>query len=187
MLVKDIIKICAEFLELKSVVDGIENEDKITDEFNEEKRLFLLAVNMVNSSIASSYIELINTIEILPDINNKVYYKNLDEKGVIEIKKVVTLSGEKLEYKCMPDCIVLNSNSSCMIEYSYFPGEVNFDTNIDYYLKLNSYIFAMGVAAEYLYIKGNIDDAYMWDKKFKNSMFNLIRPKRNIVLPERRW
>ena len=52
---------------------------------------------------------------------------------------------------------------------------------------MNKYIFAMGVFAEYLYIKGNIDDAYMWDKRFKNSMINIVRPRRNITIPERRW
>lgn len=187
MFVKDIIKISAEFLEQKELVNCIENNTEFSDEINEDIRLFLLAVNMVNSNIASSYIELVNSKEIMPDYDNKIYYKNLDDKGVIEIKKVRTSSGVNLDYKCMPDCIVLDNNSPCVVEYSYFPNKVNFDSDIDYFLKLNSYIFAMGVAAEYLYIKGNIDDAYMWDKKFKNSIFNLLRPKRNITIPQRRW
>ncbi len=187
MLVKDIIKISAEFLELKDIANSLKNNEETSDEMAEELRLFLLAVNMVNSSIASSYIELVNTKEITPNFEGKIYYKNLDEKGVIEIKKVMSLSGVKLDYKCRPDCIFLDSSLPCVVDYSYFPSEVDFDSEIDYYLKLNSYIFAMGVSAEYLYIKGNIDDAYMWDKKFKNSMFNLIRPRRNIILPERRW
>lgn len=187
MLVRDIIKICGEFLELKDIVKYVENKEEVAEEIESEINLFLLAVNMVNSSIASSYIELVDYKKLQPNVDKKIFYKDIDKRGVVEVKKITTESGIKIEYKAMPDCIVLDNNNSCLVEYSYLPSKVDFNSEIDYYVKLNSYIFAMGVVAEFLYIKGNIDDAYMWDKKFKNSMFNLLRPKRNIVLPERRW
>ena len=73
------------------------------------------------------------------------------------------------------------------VEYSYFPNKVSINDDIDYYLKLNELTFAMGVVGEYYYLKGAIDDACMWDKRFKSSMFNLLRPKRSVSIPARRW
>ena len=187
MLVKEIIKVSAEYLDLKSIRDYIENKLEINEEIEQEINTFLLAINMVNSGIASSYFELVSSKELYPDFNNKIPYENIDARGVIEIRTVKNKSGSKIDFKVMPGGVVLEDNCVCDIEYSYFPSPVNIDDNIDYYTKLNKYIFAMGVAAEYLYLKGNIDDAYSWDKRFKNYLFNLKRPRKNIVMPSRRW
>ena len=74
-----------------------------------------------------------------------------------------------------------------MIEYSYFPSEVSIDSDINYYTKVNTLTFAMGVVGEYLFLKGNIDEGAIWDKRFKQSLFSCVRPKRSIVMPKRRW
>lgn len=187
MLVKDIIKVSAEYLDIKNVVSFLDNKIENNEEVLQEINTFLLAVNMVNSGIASSYIELVSTKELQPDASNKIQYNNIDEKGVIEIRKVEDKGGRKVNFKVMPGGVLLEDNCLCNIEYSYFPSSVDLEDNIDYYSKINKYIFAMGVSAEYLYLKGNIDDAYSWDKRFKNYMLNLNRPRRNITIPERRW
>ena len=58
---------------------------------------------------------------------------------------------------------------------------------INYYTKMNVSLFALGVVAEYLFIKGDIEEAYTWDKKFKQSLMGVLRFKRSLVLPKRRW
>ena len=187
MLVKDIIKVGAEYLDIKDVIDYVENKIELNDEIEQEINTFLLAINMVNSGIASSYLELVMSKELLPDSNNKISYDKIDSRGVIDVRKVQDKSGAKLDFKVMPGGVILDENCLCEIEYSCFPAPVNFDDEINYYTKINKYIFAMGVVAEYLYLKGNIDDAYSWDKRFKNYMLNLKRPRRNIIMPSRRW
>lgn len=187
MLVKDIIKVSAEYLDLKNIKDYVENKIEINEEIDQEINTFLLAINMVNSGVASSYFELVLSKELMPDSNNKISYEKIDDRGVIEIRKVRDKSGSKLDFKVMPGGVILEDCCVCDIEYSYFPSPVKYDDNIDYYSKINKYIFAMGVVAEYLYLKGNIDDAYSWDKRFKNYMMNLNRPRRSILIPGRRW
>lgn len=186
MLVKEIIKLSAEYLEMKNVIDyinGIDVDEAVLDDINN----FVLAVNMVNNNIASSYIELNNITKINAVKNNIISFKNISENSIIEIKKITGCNGENIDFKIIPEGILVDKNCTCNICYSYFPKRVNFDDEINYYLSVNDITFAFGVVAEFLYIKGNIDDAYLWDKKFKNSIFNLIRPKRNIVLANKGW
>ena len=75
MLVKDIIKVSAEYLDLKNIKDYIENKVEINDEIDQEINTFLLAINMVNSCVASSYFELVLSKELMPDSNNKILYE----------------------------------------------------------------------------------------------------------------
>lgn len=186
MLVKNIIKKSAEFLNLNNVKKYLDNELEITDEIESDINTFLLSVNMVNNTIASSYIELISDVEI--DVSDGLIpYSEISDKSIIEIKSVTTTGGEKIDYKLYPEGVKIDEFSKVKIEYTYFPSEVTIDDEIDYFLKVNEITFAMGVVGEYLYIKGAIDDASVWDKRFKQSLFNVIRPKRNIVLPAKRW
>lgn len=187
MLVKNIIKKSAEFLGLKNVQKYLNNEIEITDEISEELDTFLLAINLVNNNIASSYIELVGNVEISSDNNGKILYSEISNNPIIEIKNVSTKHGDNVGYKLFPDYIKLDYNNAVNIEYTYFPNEVTIEDEINYYLKLNELNFAVGVVGEYLYIKGIIDDASTWDKRFKQNMFNLIRPKRNLIMPTRGW
>ena len=186
MLVKNIIKTSAEYLDLKNIIKYLDGEIEKNDEIENDLNNLMLAVNMVNNNVASSYIELISQkrINIVSSITK---YSDISNKAIIEIKNVVSSSGRKLNFKTMPEGIKLDYIGSCDIEFSYFPEKLIIDDEIDYYLKLNEITFAMGVVGEFLYIKGVIDDAYKWDKRFKNNLFNLLRPKRSIVMPARRW
>ena len=186
MLVKEILKISADFLELKNVKKYLNSEVEISDEIEEEINNLLLGLNMVNNTIAASYIDL-NGIKKI-DTNNKVIpFSDISQKSIIEIKSVESIAGNLLGFKIMPDGLLVDTAGSCVVKYTYFPDRLELDSEINYYLKLNEITVAMGVVGEYLYIKGVLDDAYMWDKRFKSAMFNLLRPKRNIVMPARRW
>lgn len=186
MFVKNIVKLSAEFLNLKDVVDYINGDIEASEELLSEVNNLVLAVSMVNNNIASSYIELIAKTKIT-NCSGLIGFSKISNKSIIEIKKVTSLNGEDLNFSLSPDGVTIANSESCIVEYSYFPDMVSLDDEIVHYLKVNEMVFALGVVGEYLYIKGAIDDAYMWDKRFKSSMFNLIRPKRSIVMPAKRW
>lgn len=187
MVVKNIIRLVAEILDLRDVVGYIDGDVEISDSIDKDINNLMLAVNLVNNTIASSYLELVDRVKINVD-GDKVAYKDIADKSIIEIKSVCTSQGKPLDYKVLPDGLqVAHYQGECVVEYTYFPDTVKFEDSIDYYLKVNETTFAIGVAGEFLYIKGDFNNAYMWDKRFKNAIFNLIRPKRNIVLPAKRW
>lgn len=186
MKVNDIVNVSAECLDLKNVIKYLNGEIVESEEIRDEINILLLCVNIVNNNIASSYIDLVGEKELLIT-KESVKYSDISSKSIIEIRNVLDSQNNKLKFKVLPEGLKVDYSGNVVIEFSYFPDKVNIDDDIDYYLKMNEMIFSLGVVSEYLYLKGAVDDACMWDKKFKNSMFNLLRPKKNIVLPSRRW
>lgn len=185
MKVKEIIKQSAKYLNMESVLEALDNNAINDDQVKEDISNFLIAINMTNNSIASNYIELFDIVEI----NNKkdiMPFSDFTTFDVIEIKKVLDKNGNDLSFKVTPVGVQTSKGNIC-IEYSYFPMQVGLDDEINYYTKLNSMVFALGVVGEYLFLKGALNDAYVWDKKFKSTLFSLSRPKRNINIPVRRW
>jgi len=185
MEVKEILKNTASILNLKNIKNYLEGNLDASDDILEEVSNLMLAVNMTNNTIAANYFELVDSIEI----NNKneiIAFSKLTNKEVIEIKKVMNLDGEELNFKVTPMGVETVKGNLCIV-FSYFPQSVEIGDEINYYTRINSLVFSMGVASEYLFLKGSIDDAYMWDKRFKSNLFSLSRPKRNVKIPARRW
>lgn len=185
VLVKNVIKSTAEMLGLSDVVAYLNEDIDGSDDILGELKNLLIAVNMTNNNIASNYIELKDIFEI-NNQKEKILFSDITSKNIIEIKKVTNDNDCELDYQILPDginCV----KGNIKITYSYFPDYLTIDDSISYYLKINDLVFALGVAGEYLYLKGAIDDAYMWDKRFKQNMLNLLRPKRNVIIKPRRW
>lgn len=188
MVVKNIIKIAIDLLGLRDLIsyfeDGVDVstlDDSITDEIES----FVIAINMANNNIASNYIELVDTVSVSSNADT-IPYTEITDKSIIEIKKVKNKNNVEVEYKVLPSGIKTDEKNF-IIEFSYFPKMLNIDDEINYYTKVNELLFAHAVASEYLFLKGDIDDAYMWDRRFKQSMFGVLRPKKNIKIPARRW
>lgn len=185
MLVKDIVKNVSQILNLNDVLEVLNNENSNPDiQVMEEIDVLVLAVNLINNNIASNYIELVgkcvlnNDSEILP-------FNKISNQSIIEIKKVF-INNKLVDFKVLPEGVKV-PRGNIEILYTYFPVSVDLEDEINYYTKINELVFAQGVVGEYLFLKGAIDDAYMWDKKFKQSLINLLRPKRKCMLPARRW
>lgn len=185
MKVKDIIKSSAQFLNMDNVVSVLEDNVEIEEQTKDELNNFLIAVNMTNNYIASSYINLFDCVE-LSNNKNVIPYSEISTNDIIEIKRVFDKNGNDIKYKVMPNGLQVDKGN-IFIEFSYFPKSLEMDDDITYYTKLNTMVFALGVVAEYLFLKGSLNEAYVWDKKFKTTIFNLTRPKRNIKIPARRW
>lgn len=184
MLIKNIIRKSAEFLKLNNVIDYL-NDSEESEDVSEIINDFLIAINMVNTNIASSYMELIETTTLSVNKGMRSGFSDISNLSIIEIKSIKTSNGDSVRFKVYPNGIDIDYMGEVVIEYSYFPPDVNLNGNINHYLKLNELTFALGVVGEYLYLQGAYDDATIWDKRFKQNLFNLIRPKRNIVLPQR--
>jgi len=185
MKVKDIIISTANILNLKKVIEYLNNEIELTTDIQEELNNLLLAVNMTNNNIATHYIELIDKVKIYND-KDVLLYSLISDKDIIEIKKVYNSLNEEIDFDLTSTGIFV-TKGNISIEFSYFPNNLTIDDSIDYYTKVNTLTMSLGVAGEYLFLKGAVDDAYMWDKRFKSNLFSLLRPKRNIRIPARRW
>ena len=64
---------------------------------------------------------------------------------------------------------------------------LSIDDDIDFFNNINVYVLAEGVVSEYLFLKGDFEESYVWDDKFKNSLKSILRVKRRIVTPAKGW
>lgn len=188
MLVKNIIKKCAEFLKLNNVIDYLNEKDvTMRDGVSEDIGMLVMAVNMVNNNIASSYMDLIGSNIINCDIDVIVPFSTISTYQIIDIKSVKTSGGENVVFHILSTGVKVDNVGRFEFTYSYFPSEVTIDSDINYYLKINELTFALGVVGEFLFLRGDIEEAAIWDKRFKQNLFNLVRPRRDVVMPKRGW
>lgn len=186
MIVKDIIKNTAKLLNLSDVLSYYKDETIApSDDVIATIEDLLLATNTINNYIASLYFEL-TTSSTVNSVNGKITFSTITSRDIVEIKNIKDVYGSDVQFKIMSDGVYV-SDGKYDIVYSYLPGEVKIDDEIDYYQKLNALMFAYGVAGEYLFLKGNVEEAYVWDKRFKDLLFSLSRPRRNISIPSERW
>ena len=181
--VVEIIKEAARLLGIKEIVNDINNKVYESEEIDN----MLMAVNMVNNNIASNYIELIYTKDV-SSINDVIPFNSICEDGIISIKSVVEKLGTvKKKFSIKGDGVHVESGFYT-VEYSCFPKTLEIGSYIDCYTKINCNLFALGVVSEYLFLKGDIEEAYIWDKRFKQSLLSVLKTnKKPFIMPRRRW
>lgn len=183
MIVKKILKCASELIEdeeLTKYFDG--NEDTQIDESEAQK--MLTALNMAISNVSANYINVCDRVRAKSE-SGFIKFNEISSHPIIQIKKVL-YRGEPIKFKVHSDSIEVGTGEYEIV-YSYFPNTVNLDETITYFPQLNELTFAYEVVAEYLFLKGQIDDAYVWDKRFKASILSIQRPCRNIILKKKRW
>ena len=188
MLVKDIIKKACKLINLSDVLEYLNDETGTitqSDEVSEKLDKLLLSVNLTNNTLSSQYFE-ISDCAVCDNSNGVVSFGNITSKNIVEIKKVTDVENKDIEYKVLSDG-VHSAYKSLKIYYTYIPSDVIISDNINYYLKLSEITFAYGVVSEYLFLIGDLDEASIWDEKFKNILFAISRPRRNIVMPSKCW
>lgn len=186
MKVKNIFSNVCKYLNLDELFEycndqSISPSQDVLDDYEK----MLLAINMTNTTIASLYFDILEEKQIVC-MDGKIKYSNITDKDIVDIKYVLDTDGNKINYSAMSDGINLN-DGTYKIVYSYLPKEVEIDDEITYYRKISEALFSYGVVAEFLFLKGDLNEAYIWDKKFKEELFALSRPRKNINMPCKRW
>jgi len=186
MSVKEIIIYVAKILGMNDIVKYLSNEDvDATEEVHEEMEKLLIAINMLNGVIASQFVE-IKDVKYIENHSDIILYSSISKNQIIEIKKVLDNNNLPVDFKQTSLGIICNADK-VNIEFSYFPSIVTIDECIDYYLGLDVLTFAQGVLGQYLFLKGDFEESYVWDKKFKHSLSSLVKTKRSIKMPNKRW
>lgn len=182
MKIERLVKEVAKILGLKNEVIAEDGEVVSCQETD----WIMLAINMANNNIASNYIEIIKSSEVTTK-TGVIPFDDIYEFGIIDIKSVrKKLDNNNVEFSIMSDGVHI-APGSYVFEFSAFPNEENLSGDINYYTKIDCCIFVQGAVAEYLFLKGDIENAHLWDKKFKESLRSTLRPKRSFKIPNRRW
>ncbi len=184
MIVKKILLSVCTMLQLTELASEIEQ-----DETSEEVKLMLACVNYVNNIIATDYIKIYKTVEIsVEDSAQEIEFSQISSHTFLGVKSVIDESGNKINFTVTDSGLKVYKNGKMKVCFAYFPDELLLDDSItNYKTKINERIFAYGVAAEYLFIKGIVDDASMWDERFKRELLTITRKLKSTILPIRKF
>ena len=163
----------------ETIVDNITYDE---DEFN----LLLACVNLVNNTIATDYIKLTDVVSVSNDAD-KILFSDLTNKNILDIVSVKDKFGSSLKFNVETDGLIV-PHGDIKIKFAYFPELVGIEDKIDCYTThMTERVFAYGVLSEYFYIKGNFNDASMWDVRFKQALLSITAKLGEIKMPKRLW
>lgn len=184
----NILKNACVFLKKDELLEitELDGEDISTEAQQKEINLLFRCLNLVYNAIATDYIPLITTENIIP-VNGEILFTSLS-KNFLDVKRMEDKYGMRVNYKLYPDKI-LTINGEVKITYSYEPEELEDLTSVmeSFSEKVTERVMAYGVAMEYSFISGLHDDASIWEKRFKDSLQIASRKKAEMRLPNRRW
>ncbi|MBE5734876.1 MAG: hypothetical protein E7361_00260 [Clostridiales bacterium] len=186
MEVNKILKLSATMLQMKDVEEVFRYNETIEEFQNDDLELLVSCVNLVCSAIATDYIPLTRT-KVVDNNKGVVSFAEITDRQIYKVLKVLDNYGQKMPFKITSEGIECGKGNVEII-FSCFPKDYSYNDVIDdFYADLTERVVAMGVVSEYLYIRGNSDDASIWESRFKTAMRNIVRPRKEVVLHKRRW
>lgn len=188
MIVKNVLINAANYLGLTHLLNTtlLDGANVATADEVAEVNTLISCLNLVINQIASEYVTLKDKVKVTSS-TGVIYYSNLSKKVVVDVLGV-KLNGVPVEYSCKPDKLE-TVPGTLEIEFAYQPTQLNsINSTIDFAnFKLNERVLAYGLVAEYNFLYANYDDAAIWDNRFKTSLSNLLRPRREVKIKQRLW
>lgn len=186
MTVKDILILSSEIIDRKDLSDYFKNGSSETSiDVTDDAQTMLNCYNLVVSQIISEYYRL-KTIEKFTTIDGVFEYKNL-QKNAFSVISVLDENHNKVDAKIYQTKLLTKIKTG-YIEYEYIPKNQDIqDEFIFEKTPINSRIVALGVASEYLFVKGCFAESENYNRKFLNAVLSAISKSGKIIIPARKW
>lgn len=185
MKIRDCIISASEYLGIDAIANYLEDGTPLTATEESEYHILLSSVKAVMHEIATEYIPLETTEEVTV-AENKISYSDLSCKAIeiIKVKK-----GSKSVYiTSYFDGICVPCAGTYKVTYLRLPVSSELNDSLEWKdNRINSRNIGYGVAAEYCLRNGMLDDAVMWDKRYKDSLMASMVVKRELTVARRRW
>jgi len=152
------------------------------------KDLMLYSLNEVLADLCTNYFPLIIEEEVV--LNDKcLYYDDLN-KPIVRLYAVKDDELKTLAYQKFADHIRIYTNlERVTIRYSIMPNQV-LDLNQeidDIHIDITEYLVALGVATEFSLIRGKLNEATIFDQKYKDAIESAKIPRKRMYLKNRNW
>lgn len=152
---------------------------------SEEAEKLLNCYNLVVSELCEEYLPLIHT-ETLTSTSGRFYFTEFS-KTPLEIKQVFNAVGEEITFKKTPLYIETECNT-VTVSYVFYPEEATInDESVYSGTKISQRILALGVAREYLLVSGFFEEAVSFDKRFTESLAQVLLKNSGVVIRARSW
>lgn len=157
MTVKKVIEESAELL-------GVKLKDKNIE-------FWLDAYNNVENELAVDYFPL-RAVDKVLITENKIKYGDLQRKawGIIGVHDC---DNHELKYKIYPTYMAFakkDNGKNCFVRYCYVPQEKTIDGISEFDEGVFKDTLKYGVCAEYCLLRGDFEQASLWDEKYKKSI-----------------
>ncbi len=184
MLVKDVIISALNILARTDLSEALSEGGIPEGEGGETVETLLYCFNAVEDELARRYVPL-SAKEELRSYLGKFKYSDFSHSPV-KIKRVL-VGGKEADYEQTPQYIAVNADT-VTIEYEYAPSKKTLDGTSDFKTEVGERLMALGMAAEYCLINGEIEASELWEKKYRERIDEVQRalPSGGNI-PPRRW
>ena len=182
MNVEEIVLSAAKLLGIYDGVCAFYYDDN--EELEREAKLLLSCFNLVESALALDYLPL-HAEEVLRTSTGKMDFSSF-AYAPIRIVKVTDANGNAEPYTLYPKYLKVRAGE-WIVTYTYTPKPKEFEEESDYGIMGANHLFVYGVMAEYCLSEGRLEEAAMWDKKFKEAIESIYHTSSCQRLSSRRW
>ncbi len=172
---------------LKKALEIIGEEIDLDGEALDEKGKKLVSCgNMIYSELVEEYAPLRHTEEVTV-YGGKLYFSDLSKnlKEIIRVKK----NGENIPYVKNRNFldVGLKNNGPCTVVYTYHPFEVDLNDELILPTTFSAERICSGIASEYFYRSGLIDEALFYKNRYDITVSNLMKKRPTWTLHYRRF
>lgn len=140
--------------------------------------------NSIYEELVLQYIDL-KTNEDLLFSDGRCYYPSFSKrvKEILAVEK----NGEKIPFKVYPQFLFCNEEGTFNVKYLYYLSDLELEDEIivPYNFTLN--ILGYGVASEYYYRQGMLDEAVFYKNRYDTAIENLTKKLRNSYMPRKHF
>ncbi len=139
--------------------------------------------NSVYAEIAGQYVHL-KTVEPIEFSDGRAYYTDFGFP-VREILSVKDNRGE-VPFEMTPTYVAAKAAGTVEVRYVYHPLPAGLEDDLLLPPQYTEHIVAQGIAAEYCYRTGLVDEAMFYQARFESAVTNIARRIRPANLPARK-
>jgi len=150
------------------------------DEQGEQKDKLLAAALSIYDELTTDYVHLKAEEEVVFE-GGVAYFADFEKnvKDILSIKQ----AGKNISFEMFP-LFVKNANITGTVEIKYYykPDEPELDSLLELPPRFSVYMLANGVASEYYYRSGMVDEATYYRNRYEYSLSNAQVRLRNLTL-----
>ena len=153
-----------------------------------ECKTLLFCLNEVLAELASDYFPQIMEEEYQL-VGGKINFDELT-KTINKLHAVKNIRNEYLKFTLKSQSATVETGQrKVIVRYSYMPNQLtSFSQNIDFSaLGVTARLIALGVATEYCLYKGKLNEANMFDARYRDAIKSALIPARSLSIKPRIW
>lgn len=187
MNVLECVRFATEFLCMTTLSDYIDGgcKDSLSDNDMADYTSLCMCSITVLHEVATELVPLTDEADI-EIVDGKISY-DMFPYTAIEILKVVK-EGKRVPITSYYNGICLNETGTVTVTYNRLPYLGDMYETLDWKdSRVNARNIGLGIAAEFSLKNGMVDDAIIWDKRYKDSLAASLVVNRPQSIKRRRW